>query len=426
MNEANPNKIRYSDISGAFIIEQIFRAILRYCFSIAVVSCVFLPVLFYMLFRKLLTGKRVFLPENLLGKGAEPLRVYVFNSKSRPVNRLPLFLWVLAGKFKLVGLSKKSADFPRTDGDEYLFSDNPGIFTLFYLRESTRITHKPQARIDEEYLGLRSLRYDFFLVLRCIPAIFYSSAGHQFKEKVDLLGVEFDNITMAQALNLIKNTIIAGKRRFICFVNPDCLNKIFTDGSYSDILRRADNVFPDGIGINIGCKLIKNPMRENINGTDMLPFLCELCSQNGWGMYFLGAAPGVAEKMSELLVQRYPALKICGYRHGFFDGSQNDEVVADINRSGAKLPLVALGVPMQEKWIARNRGTLNIPVVMGVGGLFDFYSGNIRRAPIWLRELGCEWIYRILQEPGRMWKRYVIGNPVFLYRVIKWKRQKYR
>ncbi len=163
-------------------------------------------------------------------------------------------------------------------------------------------------------------------------------------------------------------------------------------------------------------------MRENINGTDMLPFLCRLCRDNGWGMYFLGAKPGVAEKMSVLLKERFPGLKVAGFRDGYFDDAQSGEVVKEINASGAEMLMVAFGVPKQEKWIQKWRNELNVHVVMGVGGLFDFYSGNIKRAPVWLREVGGEWIYRILQEPRRMWRRYIVGNPVFLYRVIKWKK----
>jgi N-acetylglucosaminyldiphosphoundecaprenol N-acetyl-beta-D-mannosaminyltransferase len=379
-----------------------------------------------MLFRKLFTGKKIFKYEQLLGKGGIRVGVYAFNSIHKPISRLPLFLWVLRGKFRLTGLSKKSADFPRRAGDDWLFADKPGMFSLYYLRSSSRIVHKSLEEIEKEYLRDKGLKYDILLIVKSIPAFFYSCDGLSFKDRVELLGVEFDNITMKDALNLVKDAVIHKNRRFICFVNPDCLNKIFTDKAYFDILRDADNVFPDGIGINIGCKIIKNPMRENINGTDMLPYLCELCSQNGWGIYFLGAKPGVAEKMCTKLKEKYPELRICGCMDGYFDRARNDEVAASINNSGADILLAAFGVPMQEKWLYGNRDKLTVPVMMGVGGLFDFYSGNIKRAPVWLREIGGEWIYRLIQEPKRMWKRYIIGNPVFLFRVLRWKRKKNR
>jgi N-acetylglucosaminyldiphosphoundecaprenol N-acetyl-beta-D-mannosaminyltransferase len=113
---------------------------------------------------------------------------------------------------------------------------------------------------------------------------------------------------------------------------------------------------------------------------------------------------------------------IAGTHHGYFNHATESEGIVDlVNRSSADILLVAFGVPLQEKWIAANHSRLQTSVCMGVGGLFDFYSGNTRRAPRWLRELGLEWVYRILQEPGRMWQRYVVGNPLFLYRVLVWR-----
>ncbi len=140
--------------------------------------------------------------------------------------------------------------------------------------------------------------------------------------------------------------------------------------------------------------------------------------------YFLGAKPNVALQMCEKLRQKYPKLIISGCKDGYFDRSKSGQLAEEISGSGAKLLLVAFGVPLQEKWIWQHRDKIRVPVVMGVGGLFDFYSGNIKRAPVWLREIGGEWIYRLMQEPKRMWKRYVLGNPIFLYRVIRWKRRR--
>jgi N-acetylglucosaminyldiphosphoundecaprenol N-acetyl-beta-D-mannosaminyltransferase len=117
------------------------------------------------------------------------------------------------------------------------------------------------------------------------------------------------------------------------------------------------------------------------------------------------------------MLERYPQLKIAGARDGYFSPEEEEGVVDAINGSGARILLVAFGAPRQELWLARWRDRLLAPVSMGVGGLFDFYSGRIPRAPLWMREMGLEWVYRLMQEPGRMWRRYVIGNPLFLYRV---------
>ena len=196
---------------------------------------------------------------------------------------------------------------------------------------------------------------------------------------------------------------------------------LFKDISYYKILRRADYIFPDGIGINIAAKMLHNPLLENLNGTDMLPFLCENAVKNNFKLFLLGAKPGIAKKAKQNLERKYPGLQISGSKHGYFKPEQLDEVIKKINSTRTDILLVAMGVPRQEKWIEQNLAKLDVKLAMGVGGLLDFYSGNIKRAPRWMREVGLEWLYRLFQEPGRMWKRYIIGNPVFLMRIIKWK-----
>jgi len=137
----------------------------------------------------------------------------------------------------------------------------------------------------------------------------------------------------------------------------------------------------------------------------------------GRSLFLLGARPGVAAAAAQSMRQRYPALRIAGTRDGYFDAAEEPAVIEQINASGADILLVAFGAPRQDLWLHQHRDVLAPPVRMGVGGLFDFYSGRIPRAPEWMREIGLEWAYGLLQEPGRMWRRYVIGNPLFLYRV---------
>ena len=137
------------------------------------------------------------------------------------------------------------------------------------------------------------------------------------------------------------------------------------------------------------------------------------------GLYLLGGRPGVAEGVRDWLAQEHPEVKVSGYHHGYFTSEEEPEVIGHIADSGAKLLLVALGAPRQDMWISENLERTGVRVAMGVGGLFDFYSGRTPRAPQWLREMGLEWLYRFGQEPGRMWKRYFVGNALFLIRVIK-------
>ncbi len=183
------------------------------------------------------------------------------------------------------------------------------------------------------------------------------------------------------------------------------------------MLQRAARVLPDGIGLQIGCRMRGLALAANVNGTDLFPRLCERAARDGLSLFLLGARPGVAEAVADNMRRRYPELIVAGARHGYFAPSEESDLIARINASGARILLVAFGVPRQELWLAEHRDRLRPPVRMGVGGLFDFYSGRIPRAPLWLREIGLEWTWRLAQEPGRMWRRYLLGNPLFLYRV---------
>jgi exopolysaccharide biosynthesis WecB/TagA/CpsF family protein len=207
------------------------------------------------------------------------------------------------------------------------------------------------------------------------------------------------------------------------FVNADCMNKCFADDEYHQTLRNMDSVYADGIGIRLAAQMFGNGVKDNINGTDLFPLLCERLSGTSHEIFLLGAKKGVAESTAKNMQRQYPGLKIAGYQHGYFTKEETARVINDINVSGANVLLVAMGAPRQEEWIANNRHALNPNILMGVGGLFDFYSGRISRAPVWLREVGLEWFWRLLQEPRRMWRRYVIGNPLFLYRAWQQKRR---
>lgn len=244
-------------------------------------------------------------------------------------------------------------------------------------------------------------------------------------ERISIFGIRMLNITMTNALALIEDRINAKQKTSIFFVNADCLNKVFVDKDYYQILSGNEVVFPDGIGIKLAGKMLKTPVIDNVNGTDMLPLLCAIAQKKGYRIFLLGAAPGIADTMKENLEKKYPGLQICGTRNGFFNwDAEAKEVIEEINSAKTDILLVAFGAPLQEMFISRFGSGINAFAMMGVGGLFDFYSGRIPRAPLWMRKLGCEWIFRLLQEPKRMWKRYIIGNPLFLYRVFRWKQTK--
>lgn len=231
-----------------------------------------------------------------------------------------------------------------------------------------------------------------------------------------LFSVKFDNFTLAEMLDNISKAIKGREAKKIAFVNADCFNQAYNNEIYKNLLRKFDYVCADGSGVALAGKILKRPVRDNVNGTDMLPHLAQLASDNNFSVFLYGAQKGIADKMKDNLLLKYPKLNICGTLSGYAD---KEMAVQHIANAKADILLVALGVPLQEKFIVEHFAQLNCSIALGVGGLFDFYSGRIARAPQFLRKIGMEWSFRLLMEPRLKFKRYIIGNPVFMFRVFK-------
>lgn len=210
----------------------------------------------------------------------------------------------------------------------------------------------------------------------------------------------------------------------MCFVNTHCVNVAASDAVYMSVLRRAARVFADGIGVKLAARAQGVEVVGNVNGTDLFPLLCTALRGTSVRVYLLGARPGVVDDVVAWLRRTYAHVQVVGTHHGYFSAHANDAVVEDIRASGADLLLVAMGVPRQELWIDENLRRCGARVALGVGALFDFYSSAVPRAPRWMRTHGLEWVYRLYQEPTRMWRRYVVGNPQFMWRVV-WEGRRY-
>jgi N-acetylglucosaminyldiphosphoundecaprenol N-acetyl-beta-D-mannosaminyltransferase len=386
-----------------------------------------LPLFLILLLRKIVFGKDLFIAKDIFVKNGEKLCIRYFNMEYYFLRNISLFPYVIFNLLSLVGISFQAYESKSSVAeDSYLRNNRPGIFNLWYLRSSSRLTHEGRMQIEFEYLSKKNLLFDLILMLKSIPAAFYYVNDDKISDEVDLLGLKFNNLKMGEALTLLKNSIKSKRKTQVSFVNPDCFNKIFSDKEYYRVLQSSDLLFPDGIGVNIACKILDTPLKENINGTDMLPFLCEMAVENNYSIFLLGGKPGIPEDMKTNLLKKFPQLNIAGLNNGYFDKEREGEYIIDkINGSRADILLVAFGAPLQEKWILKNKELLNCNILMGVGGLFDFFSGNIPRAPKWMREIGLEWVFRLMQEPKRMWKRYIIGNPLFIFRVLRWKSRQF-
>jgi N-acetylglucosaminyldiphosphoundecaprenol N-acetyl-beta-D-mannosaminyltransferase len=205
----------------------------------------------------------------------------------------------------------------------------------------------------------------------------------------------------------------------VAYVNAHGLNLAYKDHSFRDLLRNSDLVLNDGKGVLVAARLLKRRFPEDLNGNFFSPQVLHLAAHKGLPVFFLGAAPGVAARAAEILRERIAGLNIVGTRDGYFKPEEEDEVIQSIRDSGAGILFVAMGNPAQERWIERCLDKTGARVGFGVGAFFDFQTGTVARAPTWMNRVGLEWVHRLLKEPSRMWRRYLIGNPCFIARVLR-------
>ena len=276
-----------------------------------------------------------------------------------------------------------------------------------------------EGAIDAEYVQTQSFWGDLGILLRLLPAFVLGGEAPVTGGRINLLGIRLDNLTMEETITEIVARSASSRPSQVCFVNADCVNIAFRRPDYRQILQQSELVLGDGIGIRIAGRLLNRNIRENVNGTDLFPRLCAALEKERKGIYLLGGRSGVPEAIVGWVAAAHPGLAVRGFHHGYFAESERERILEDIANSGAEILLVAFGAPRQDLWIREHLERCGVRVAIGVGGLFDFYSGRIPRAPVWMRELGIEWLYRFWQEPGRMWQRYFIGNFVFIVRVLR-------
>src|SRR4051794_23330290 len=210
------------------------------------------------------------------------------------------------------------------------------------------------------------------------------------------------------------------------YVNAHVLNQSREDPGLRAALEEADLVYCDGYGVRLAAKALSAEIPHRMTGADWIWDLAALCEQQETSIYLLGCEPGVAAQAGQRLRRAHPGLRVVGTHHGYFEiGSGHDErVIEDINARRPDILLVGMGTPKQEIWAQRAVDQLDCRVLWGVGALFDFVSGRVPRAPASLSDNGLEWIFRLAIAPQRMWSRYLVGNPVFLSRVLSQARQR--
>lgn len=237
------------------------------------------------------------------------------------------------------------------------------------------------------------------------------------RKTIDILGVNVDSITFDDALDKAEALVKTEGVSMIFTPNPEIVMCAKSDAELKNILNSADLCTADGIGVVYASKIIGNPVPERVAGFDLVCALLERMSKTGDGVFLFGAKPGVAEVAKAKMEDKYPGIVISGTHDGYFKPEDEDGIVEEINASGAKLLLVCLGAPKQEKWIAQNRNRLNVNLCMGVGGTLDVFAGTAKRAPEIFIKLNLEWAYRILKHPSRIGRFAAL--PKFVIEVLK-------
>ena len=236
--------------------------------------------------------------------------------------------------------------------------------------------------------------------------------------RINLLGANIDNLSMSETIKKVSKLVTERDRaNLVITLNPEYLYRAQNETFLMDLVNQADLVTPDGAGIVWACKMAGSPVSERVTGIDLMLNLMAVSEKEGWGVYLLGSAPGVAEEAARNLQVQYPALKIVGTEHGYFKESEEAEIVAKIRTAKPHLLFVALGMPRQELWIEKYKEEMGVPVSMGVGGSLDVVAGRVERVAPWLQKLNLEWLGRLLKEPRR-WKRQLV-LPKFAGLVIK-------
>lgn len=243
------------------------------------------------------------------------------------------------------------------------------------------------------------------------------------ERRVEILGVGVDPLEVGELHRRLARAVRREEHALFLNVNAHALNLLYEDEELRSFFGRAQVVFCDGAGVMLAARLLGRRIPERITYADWIWRLASLAAAEGFTLYFLGGRPGVADEAARNLRRLNPGLEVRGTHHGYFDhraGSpQNEAVIKQINTASPDILLVGMGMPLQERWLMENWERIDARVALTGGAVFDYASGRLRRGPRLLTDNGLEWLARLFIEPRRLWRRYLIGNPLFLWRVLR-------
>jgi len=242
-------------------------------------------------------------------------------------------------------------------------------------------------------------------------------------ERECVLGIQLSTCDQPELLDAIQQGIIKRKKMTVLSGNVYSFNLAYRQLWLRSFFNQADVVRLDGAGVRLGAWILGHRTPSRMTWADFAWQLAEFAEPRGFTFFFLGARPGVADKAAANLKVRFPDLRIVGTHHGYFNKSpgsaENEAVIEQINAVKPNILIVGFGMPLQERWLMENWDRIDANVALTGGAVFDYVSGELQRAPRWMTDNGLEWLGRLLIEPRRLWKRYLIGNPLFIWRVFK-------
>jgi len=218
--------------------------------------------------------------------------------------------------------------------------------------------------------------------------------------KTDIMGLAFDNVTMAEALDKARQLLKKNETCYCVTPNAEIAYEAIHSKELAALLNDAALVLPDGAGVVLASKILGTPLKEKVAGVEFADRLMDVMVEEGYRLYLLGSKPGVAELAAEKMTARHPGLIICGMADGYFRDEK--AVVEAINAAGADILFVCLGAPKQENFMQKHRQALRVRMMLGLGGTLDSFAGTVKRAPRWMIRMNLEWFYRLLKEPKRL------------------------
>ncbi|WP_459573924.1 WecB/TagA/CpsF family glycosyltransferase [Cupriavidus sp. 8B] len=244
-------------------------------------------------------------------------------------------------------------------------------------------------------------------------------SAEEYRRKIGkVIGTPIDAISWDEAIQKISTWARMRESRYVCICNAHSVVTATREIEFAKVLQDADMATPDGAPVAWMLRRLGFATQERINGPDLMRLLCQHCAQEDISIYLYGSTEKTLAALKNRLSKIYPSLRIAGMESPAFgpvSEADDQATVQRINESGASIVFVGLGCPKQERWLAAHRGRVH-SVMIGVGAAFDFHAGTVKRAPEWMRKNGMEWLHRLLSEPRRLWKRYLVTNSLYIYR----------